>query len=146
MERARAVLSLFVSVDGIHIGIPGKDGLVVRVYQRRDVSAGIAFSQRRDERRGANQITDVVAPDDQDTRVPFPAAAADAEGTRFMKRDSSGPEPANAQPGPSGARRSVLGEPQQMRPRRFLVEAKSTSQHELQRALEVGALILAWIA
>src|SRR6267378_7727072 len=33
-----------------------------------------------------------------------------------------------------------------MRPRRFLVEAKSTSQHELERALEVGALILAWIA
>src|SRR5258706_14969837 len=33
-----------------------------------------------------------------------------------------------------------------MRTLRFLVEAKSTSQHELQRALEVGAFILAWVA
>src|SRR5882762_5022324 len=69
--RLAAVLSLFVGVDGVHVGIPGEDGLVICIHQRRDVSARIAFAQRRDERRGADQIADIIAADDQYTRAPF---------------------------------------------------------------------------
>src|SRR5258708_27424405 len=60
-----AVFSFFVGVDGIHSGIPGQNRFVVRVYQRRDVRVRKALPQRRNERRGARKIADVVTSNNQ---------------------------------------------------------------------------------
>ncbi len=64
-----AVFSFFVGVDGVDSRIPGENGFVVGVDERRDMRARKTLAQGEDERRGADEIADVVAADDQDARV-----------------------------------------------------------------------------
>src|SRR6267378_131262 len=66
------MLSLFVRVDGVDIGVPCQDRLVVGVDEGRDVPAGVALAQRGNERRGADQIADVVAAYHQQPRRALP--------------------------------------------------------------------------
>src|SRR5687768_16629761 len=53
------------------MGVAGEHCGVVAIDQRRKLTVGIAPSQRGDEWRGAHQIADVVAADDEDAHATW---------------------------------------------------------------------------
>src|SRR6185437_6191541 len=61
----RAVLELRIAVHRVEMRIAFQHRSVVGVHQRREMSLRIARAQGSDERRGADKIADVVAPDDE---------------------------------------------------------------------------------
>ena len=61
---------------------------VIRIDQRGQMRLRIARAQRREERRGADQIADVVAPDDEDSH-PVRQRAPQASSTPVTPQKSS---------------------------------------------------------
>src|SRR5207245_6494482 len=74
-----AVLELGVAVHRVDMRIALQNGRVIGSHQRRDMRLRIARAQRCEQRRGADQVADVVAPDDEDShalrqRAPPPSS------------------------------------------------------------------------
>src|SRR5581483_4574200 len=65
----RAVLELRIAVYHVEMRIAFQHRSVVGVHQRGEMSLRIACAQGSDERRGADKIADVVAPDDEESHA-----------------------------------------------------------------------------
>ena len=83
-ERDHASVDVFalpVCEDRIEVGMPGKHRRVIAVGESREPAVGKPLAQRRDERRGADEIADIVATDDQDARASAHRAGAARRAT-----------------------------------------------------------------
>jgi predicted RNA-binding protein with PUA domain len=61
------MLELLIDKDVVNAWVTSQHLGVVRVYQRSNLGVPVMQSKCGKCRRGANQITDVIPPDDQNT-------------------------------------------------------------------------------